>query len=236
MRRIILWAKLISPVFLILTGLILQLFTFSGPVSGEEGQWRFIGEDDGVKLYRSLNETKGLLPFKATAVIDASYENIVMVLVDAERKSHWAPKLKAAKVHAQLSSNCFEYSEYYQTPWPFKDREFLLLGTVTYLPDRVIFSAMNSGNKQLARKDHLAANIRMLTFEIIPISAHNTRVEFTFSGDLGGWIPEFVKTIIQKKWPVRFIQALEKYIESNDALITERYNSLSKTTLKKELQ
>ena len=194
-----------------------------------QGHWQHIEDNEGIALYRSLNETKGLLPFKAVAELDVPYEKIIMALVDAERKPEWAPKLKATAIHAQISSNRFEYSEYYKTPWPFKDREFLLIGTVSYGRNRVVFSAVNSENKPLASKDHLTANIQELTFFVTPLSDTLTKVEFTFSGDLGGWIPDFVKTIIQKRWPVRFIQALRNHVAENDQLETPRYRSLDKT-------
>ncbi len=207
---------------------------FVGPVPtvcAKAEAWQHIGDYEGVALYRSVHETEGVLPFKAVAVLDIPYDKIVMALVDAERKADWAPKLKSAAIHTRMSPNRFEYSEYYQTPWPFKDREFLLAGTVEYRHDRIVFAAENSTNGALARRDHLRANIQTLTFDVVPLSASRTEVAFTFSGDLGGWIPAFVKTIIQKKWPVRFIQSLKQYIASNDSLETERYRSLKKTTV-----
>lgn len=195
-----------------------------------DGKWQHIGDNEGISLYRSLNETKQLLPFKAVAELNVPYERIIMALVDAERKPEWAPKLKDTAIHSQISSNRFEYSEYYKTPWPFKDREFLLIGRVTYERNLVIFSAVNSDNKRLARKDHLTANIQELTFIVAPLSKNRTKVEFTFSGDLGGWIPDFVKTIIQKRWPVRFIQALKGRVAEDNQLESPRYRTLDKMT------
>jgi hypothetical protein len=222
------------PIFFAL--LTMMFFVYQVPaqesnVPDAYGQWRHVGDDEGVALFRALHEAGDLLPFKAVAELNVPYEHIVMALVDAERKPDWAPKLKAAAIHDELSSNRFEYSEYYMTPWPFKDREFLLDGTVIYKRDRVVFSAVNSKNRSLARQDHLTANIQELTFIVIPISQSRTRVEFTFSGDLGGWIPGFVKTIIQKRWPVRFLQALQKRVSENDQLETERYRTLDKVAI-----
>jgi hypothetical protein len=93
------------------------------------------------------------------------------------------------------------------------------------------FQPSTRKNISLARKGHLTGNIQTLTFRVTPLSASRTRVAFTFSGDLGGWIPDFVKTIIQKRWPVRFIQALRDRVANNDRLETPRYRSLDKATL-----
>ncbi|MFT5728711.1 MAG: hypothetical protein ACI8PB_002866 [Desulforhopalus sp.] len=209
----------------------LQLSAMNPNAYASEDPWKYIDTFEGVSLYRSQKEIEGFLPFKATAVLNVPYQKVVMALVDVERKNSWAPKLKSTTVHNEKSANCFEYSEYYTTPWPYKDREFLLLGTVDYNGDRVLFSAVNSENKPLADNSHLLVNIEKLEFSIIPLSANITRVSFTFSGDLGGWIPRFVRAIIQKKWPVRFIQSLQKTINKNEVVETVRYQSLKRADL-----
>ncbi len=210
--------------------LVLLASSLSADLSSSN-QWEQIDTVEGVTLFRSLEESNDLLPFKAIAKLNIPYEKIVMALVDAENKNSWAPKLKFTAIHNEISTNQFEYSEYYTTPWPFYDREFLLVGTVEYKTDRILFTAQNSINKKLADKDHLLANVKVLEFVIIPLSRDRTQVEFTFSGDLGGWIPTFVKNIIQKKWPIRFIQALQSFIENSPTLETTRYLSLQKTEL-----
>ena len=192
-------------------------------------KWVQIDTVEGVTLFRFLEESDDLLPFKAIAKLNIPYQKIVMALVDAEHKNTWAPKLKSITVHKELSTNRFEYSEYYTTPWPFDDREFLLMGTVEYQNDRILFTAINSTNKHLADQDHLLANAKILEVALVPLSPDTTQVEFTFSGDLGGWIPTFVKNIIQKKWPIRFIQALQTHIKQSPSLETPRYLALQKT-------
>lgn len=194
-------------------------------------EWEQIDTIEGVALFRSLEESDTLLPFKAIATLNIPYQKIVMALVDAERKNSWAPKLKFTTIHDEISSNHFVYSEYYTTPWPFHDREFLLLGTVEYKNDRILFTAQNSPSKHLADENHLLANVKVMEVVLLPLSPGTTQVEFTFSGDLGGWIPTFVKNIIQKKWPVRFIQAMQSHINNSPNLETARYLSLRKTEL-----
>ena len=171
------------------------------PAHGFDGKWQFVTNYEGVDLHRARGAKKGFLPFRATAELNIPFQQIVQALVDAEQKQTWAPKLKFTTLHSQSSATSFEYSEYYTTPWPFEDREFLLKGTVTYEKDFVFFSAVNLANKHLADANHTLVNVEVLEFAIIPLAETRSRVEFTFSGDLGGWIPGFVKTIIQKNGP-----------------------------------
>jgi len=224
------WQAFFSKCFLMVAfGFGLLVMVLAPTVYGS--RWEYVKTYEGVDLFRALQASEGSLPFRATADLDVPYQKIVMALVDVERKNDWAPKLKSTAIHAKLSANEFEYSEYYTTPWPFKDREFLLRGTITYRPDQVLFAAVDSQNRTYAREDHVQANIEILEFAVIPLSEDKTRVQFTFAGDLGGWIPAFVKTIIQKKWPVRFIQSLQNRIQTGQALETARYRSLEKGPL-----
>lgn len=219
--------KVTHTIILILSAILLLSLCSQAASSGND-TWHYLKSDDGVALYRAETMVEGYLPFKAIATVDATVEQIVMVLVDAEHKSQWAPKLKSTKVHTELSTNQFEFSEYYTTPWPFWDREFLLVGTINYDTERVIFSANNSHQKQHASADHVLVDVDVLAFEIVPLDQNRTRVTFTFSGEFGGWIPPFVKTIIQEKWPVRFIQALKLRVQQGDELETPRYRGLIK--------
>nr|WP_320048987.1 START domain-containing protein [uncultured Desulfuromonas sp.] len=189
-------------------------------------QWVYESTDEGVALYHQRDVAEGLLPFKAIAELDVASEQVVLALLNAEQKPLWAPKLKGTTVHATLAANCFQYSEYYTTPWPFKDREFLLLGTIVRQGDGIVFTAVDAPDRHFRDDTHVQANIHELTFAIIPLTANRTRVEFTFSGDLGGWIPDFVQEIIQKRWPVRFIQALQAYLQNNTLSENERYRLL----------
>jgi hypothetical protein len=166
--------KRILPLLPVWFATVVLLWCLSATANSDrkvQEQWQHIGNHDGVELFRAAHEVEGLLPFKAIAELDLPYEPIVMALVDAERKPAWAPKLKATAIHSELSSNRFVYSEYYTTPWPFQDREFLLLGTVLYDDDRIVFSAVNAADGTLAQQDHVTANIQELTFSVIPVSA-----------------------------------------------------------------
>ncbi len=219
--------KIMHYVLLILTIAILAALC-PQQANASTDAWHYLKSDEGVALYRAETMVEGYLPFKAIATVDATVEKIVMALVDAEHKSQWAPKLKSSKVHTEVSANQFEFSEYYTTPWPFWDREFLLVGTINYDTERVTFSANNSHQKQHASDDHVLVDVAILDFEIVALDHKRSRVTFTFSGEFGGWIPPFVKTIIQEKWPVRFIQALQLRVQRGDELQTPRYRGLIK--------
>ena len=117
--------KALKYTFLIVIGISLAMTAHAMHVS-----WLYVEKVDGVELYQSQEKTDGLIPFKAVAELDIPFDKVLMALVNTEKKHAWAPKLKKVKIHNELSVDRYEFSEYYKTPWPFYDREFLLLGTI----------------------------------------------------------------------------------------------------------
>lgn len=172
---------------------------------------------DGVELYQWAGEHEpDLLPFKAIKTVAVPLDKLVTALTNLRTKPLWSPKLKRTKLHNQIDARTFIVSEYYETPWPFYDREFCLRGTVARSADKAIFAATSIADKRYFDDDHVQANVRTLTVVLNAVNPGKTRVEMVFQGDMGGWIPGFVRRIIQRKWPVRFIQALERFGPSPD--------------------
>ena len=209
----------------------LLMLSPGGHTRAAELDWQFISNEQGVELYGATTKLDGQLPFKAITEIKAPYQQIVMALMDYEQKPSWAPKLKSTQFHFQNFENQFAYSEYYKTPWPFYDREFLLDGTIVYGDNSVIFEASNLTQTSFAADNHVLVDVAILRLEISPVSEDSSQVTFTFSGNMGGWIPNFVKNIIQRKWPILFLQALENHLVNEEVEETALYRNLPKRDL-----
>lgn len=185
-------------------------------------EWVFVQEYEGVKLFKLKEQKDGIIPFKAT--FDSTYEQekFVQLLVDYQMKKDWSPKLKEVKLHKQLNKRSYVFSEYYSTPWPFYDREFLLTGEIIKNGDVVHFKASQFNDSSYADDSHVVANVQLLDVALKPIEK-GTHIEFRFIGDMGGVIPSWVSNIIQKKWPVRFIQAMERTLSLNKQKVSKEY-------------
>ncbi len=214
--------------FVVFTCIILT----SQNLYSKEIEWVFVEKKEGIELFECKEQVDGIAPFKARTILNIPHETIVKVLTDTEKKPDWAPKLKKTKIHHQLSTNQFVYSEYYSVPFPFFDREFCLLGTIRFEGESVLFIGEDYKKDHKPAKNHVLANINKLEFKITPKGNEKTEIEFTFIGDMGGAIPQFVINIIQRRWPVKFLLSLSEYIAKNHNFESERYLKLSKGTQK----
>lgn len=210
--------------------LLLAVFFFSSAqiAFSKDLEWIYVDEKEGIKLYKSEEKIDGLIPFKVKTILDFPHEKVVKVLINAENKFMWAPKLKKTTIHQTLAYNSFIYSEYYSVPFPFCDREFFLKGTIKTDRNSIIFSAENPKIAHEPEENHVVVKINKLEFKITPLGNDRTHIDFTFIGDLGGMVPKFVVNIIQSKWPVKFIMALSEYIQKNENVECERYNTFMK--------
>lgn len=176
--------------------------------------WIEIYQEDNITI-KTLKDKEGIMPFKAEGVIKHSIDKIESALRNYKEKHLWSPKLKNVKMHEEKADDVFIFSEFYKTPWPAYDREFLLKGLIKNIKKGVIsFEASSIDLPKLMDDDHVQAQVNKLNVLLEDLGDSTTKITFEFYGDLGGWIPTWLMNVIQKKWPLRFIQSLNSYIKS----------------------
>ena len=199
----------------------------SSNIYAKKIKWESFHKEDGIELFRAKEQKDGIIPFKAIAIIDRSQKDILKVLMDVDRKPEWSPKLKDVKLHKRVSPITYIFSEYYKTPWPFSDREFLLEGQVVFPePGLVTLFAKSKNESGFEDDDHIQCDVSFLNLNLYDRGPNKTAVSFSFHGDMKGWMPVWLINIIQKKWPMRFIQGLRKTLEEKSPRETEFFNSL----------
>lgn len=172
--------------------------------------WKKILEEDNISVY-SNREAVGIIPFKAIGSVNGNINKVLKVLKDHQNKHLWSPKLKSVKVH-KINKQEVYFSEYYKTPWPAVDREFLLKGQIYQKGKKIILSAKSIEDNSLENENYIQARVETLHLTLSPIDGNNTLVTFEFFGDFQGWMPIWLTNLIQKKWPLRFIQGLRKRV------------------------
>lgn len=194
--------------------MLLFALTFSSLAHSEN--WELLVEKQGIKVFGAEETQDGLIPFRTQAVLNFPFERVLTVLLDADRKPEWSPKLKSTTVHKKISPTQYILSEYYNTPWPATDREFLMLGELYPEKDKFTLTAKTHIDPKLADKDHIQVDIRKLVVTIERIDENKTAFEFIFLGDMRGWMPSWLINLIQKQWPFKFVSRLNKQLSKDD--------------------
>lgn len=186
--------------------------------------WIQVVEEEGVKVFtRELDDQ--ILPFRAEAKINHNIEIVLKALINDKDKPNWAPKLKRVKIHSR-SHNGQVFSEYYKTPWPAIDREFLLKGNFESITNqnkssyKLYAHSVSEENlkKRWERKEYIQADVKKIEITLTELSKKDTQMTFEFHGDLKGWMPVWLMNLIQKKWPLRFIQGLRSFLDNKEKI------------------
>ncbi len=174
--------------------------------------WKLVHSEKGIKVFAGKHRKSGVIPFKAIGTIHASVSEVAEVIEDDKLKPLWSPKLKEVIIHERLNENEVVFSEYYKTPWPSTDREFLIRGQILRHSSKDIEYIGKSVNHANRDDDHIQADVKMLNFRLKELRPNQTQITFVFNGDMKGWMPTWLMNMIQKKWPLRFIQGLRKQV------------------------
>jgi len=163
---------------LLCLSLLLSFNSLSSTISTE--QWKEVAAEDNITVYSRASENS-LLPFKAEGIINSNVETVLSILKNHKRKNLWSPKLKTVKIHKKLNDNEFIFSEYYKTPWPASDREFLLKGGLIKISDsKYHLSASSIKDELLKDTSHVSADVKKISIYIEKISSNQISLSLNF--------------------------------------------------------
>ena len=212
--------------------LIFFLLILNSTLVASNEKWQLVSKERGISLYELENPPdRDMLPFRAEKVVNLPLRKLLYILVDYKNKNKWAPKLKGVKIHKKMGINQFLFSEYYEVPWPFYDRQFLLKGKVQLNENFIHIMAHSVDDKNYHAKDHIRADVDVIDVKLYRQSENKTKIVFEFLGDMGGYIPTFVQNIIRRRWPNNFIESLEKYAAKTKNMAASDWEGVMKNFL-----
>lgn len=103
------------------------LMGFVLPVQSE---WKLRKDKDGIKVYTRESSDGKSIEFKATTSIQQNSDKVLAIINKTEELHKWQTNLEEAKVIKRISSTkWYEYS-WIDLPWPFANRDAVMLKEV----------------------------------------------------------------------------------------------------------
>ncbi len=190
-------------------------------------EWEFLDDEEGIEIYKGPADDEGTLPFRAVTTLDAPLQSLALVMVDYRRKPEWAPKLAAVRVLSSLSDRKYVFQERYDPPWPAQDRLFNCIGTISSEhPGNLTFTATNANDPSLDEDGCVTSDVQYSCIAMTALSDTQTKVEFIFLGHLGGWIPDWLNNMLQKRWPKKFLLGMQAQACKPDLHSTMEYERI----------
>ena len=217
--------------FILLAWIYANANATSSPL--KELKWTKIKDQAGIQVYipTEYSHASGLVPIRFKATLKFPVWRVLSVLADDKRKTEWLPRSKEVKLIEKATVENFTVYYRYDSPWPFKDREFLIqnIAKLDKSHSRVVVTIKSVEH---TKAPLLAATVRGKTFDgysiVTPVGHNETLIEMAFLNDFGGFIPKFLINIVQKKWPFKFMQALRLQLSKKDILLNPSFNPKDK--------
>lgn len=191
------------------------MFLICWPAGGWAAEWQRTGSEDGVVLETREVADSSLPEFRGTAVLDAPLYEIAAVIDDIDRFCEWQKRCVLAKQLQRINDGERVFYTRTEVPWPLQDRDTVLLGKVSGLPEGqdvwVRFASV--ADPRWPAKDGV---VRMPSvrghFRLTRIDEMHTRAEYQVRADPGGMVPGWAARLSAKQVPRDTLAGLRRHL------------------------
>jgi hypothetical protein len=199
---------------------LLLLLVVLPAAANDEQAWKLARDEDGIKAYLLVQDDSPLLAFKAEAVLDASVELVLSVVLDAEHAEDWIPRLAASEVLRWIDEprSYIQYTEF-DAPWPVSNRTFVSRVDVELDPTNYEVEIRYAYAPDAPLNvDAVQGSADGSYYILVPIDG-GRRTHFTAVSvaDPKGRIPSWLINWIGKTWAHSAMSSLQKRIASPEA-------------------
>ncbi|SMF59594.1 START domain-containing protein [Pseudobacteriovorax antillogorgiicola] len=213
----------------------LSLLTF--PAFGKG--WEKVDRDDGVDVFRKEIPGSSLVAFKGVKVMNQPITKVSQVLLDKNGKSRleWVDMVIDFKFLEQGKYKAIAYSSY-KVPWPLLNRDYVTQFDlkIDNIANQVIVSLKSVEHPDAPETIGVRANLIDSRYVLTPLPNGKTRVSVEIQTDPMGYIPSWLVNLIQKSWPSKTLNAMEKQAAKaktpHNEIIANELRSLKQISMK----
>ncbi len=166
----------------------------TGASAAAEEDWTLRKDNNGIRIYTKPVEGSDFHAFRGEARVDSSLSALLAVHADVEYVTEWLKDCKVSELLTDFSPDGFYV--YFQTrsPWPVKDRDYVLRYVIDQDPDthavKISFEAevgLHPETDECVRLTELSGYWKMT-----PVAPGKTDVVYEVAADPGGAVPAWL--------------------------------------------
>ena len=177
--------------------------------------WKKHPSKRGYSVYTREESNSDIVGIRVEGVVNAPIESILSNMRLVEGSEKWTPALRkkvTIKNTSDLEAITYTLNK---MPWPLWDRELILHNILKLDKEKkLLYVLSKSVHKDYPNypkeKETIMADIRYSNMGFRPIGPNKTFIELTAFVDPKGSIPAWMVNFYQKKWPIKFLTAIEK--------------------------
>ncbi len=209
---------------------------FAASVRGDNGlleiDWKVLHVEDKITSEVGIIADSPLMAFRGTAIIDERIGRVISALFDHERAPDWVEGLTQSIELRALENHAVLVWQWFNNPWPVKDRDFVYLATPEYNVAKKFFRArfVDLGQTEIILSAAERAKIPDQSCCVIGRIIH---VEWQFRAtgpnstcarvesiiDPKGLVPAMFVNRFQQVWPRRTLSGLSEHVRKTNLVI-----------------
>ena len=180
-----------------------------------QGEWRFIKETEGVKVYYREREDSNIKDVKMQTTFNANLSSIVECLKDVNSYPKWVYKAKQSWVVTKYGDNDMIYYNYVDFPWPMQDRDVVVQSRISQDPTTRIVTSKSFSNWSLqpTKEDVVRIMEFNSTWTLRPVEGGKVYGEYIFSSNPGGSIPAKIVNLGLAEGPLKTIKGFKMLLQ-----------------------
>jgi hypothetical protein len=207
MKRLVAWVAL-----------SLLLPTFGAALGTRDGDWQFIGEEDGIHTWRKdLGERRAA--FRGQTFIRATIDAALAPILDWRHHTEWMYGVKESTLLEQLSPTRVLVYIRVKGIWPVWDRDAISESELQWAPDRkhlaIYGHSVQSGLRELPAR---VVRMPLLkgTMKMWQVEPRRVKVLYDIEADLGGRIPSWIAKMATKEIPYHTLFNLRERVQGEE--------------------
>lgn len=176
------------------------------------GAWRVESRERGITISRRERSNDTMPAFRGEGRIKASVLKALAVILDTREVERWAYGVSRARSVKQIDERNEVVYLYSNTPWPVRDRDMVVLRTVSIIKPGEEFSVSLrcQPNASPVRSGIIRVRDCDSSFRLKKIDANTTEISYEMSLDPEGRVPQWASTWVTRNAPVKTLLAIEE--------------------------
>ena len=179
-----------------------------------QASWKLDKNQDGIRVYTKAKKDSEFKAFKAIVLVDASVDEIIELLKNADRYTEWYGYTKTSKLLNHENGVQYNYVET-MFPWPYKNRDMVyrmsmnagypeevkisLVGIPDYIPEK----------KGIVRMKKAKGYISLQSLN------DKTQVTYEFHSEPGDNVPKWLANNSIAELPFKTLFGLREILKTN---------------------
>ena len=169
------------------------IFMLSSAVQAQDS-WQLRRDEEGIKIYSRRPNDGKMIELRLLTQYNATAQQLINTLRDISNYSNWIYGNKKAVIIKKANENDIIYYTEAHLPWPIADRDLVTELTITpSTPTGSLVIQAKSIQGILAPQPHyIRVPYSLATWHVMPEGSNKINVDYTFSIDPGGSIPNWL--------------------------------------------